>query len=73
MAVVVVELVVSWARRRRFGGGDVRDGDGDGDVDFVLRIGLLAIEGEELRLRWSIGEGGGGWWRPWLCKGTTEP
>ena len=55
MAAVVVVLVVSWARRRFGGGGGVGDGDGDGDVDFVLRIGLLAIEDEELRLRLSFG------------------
>jgi hypothetical protein len=54
MAAVVVVLVVRWARRR-FGGGGVGDGDGDGDVDFFLRIGLLAVEGEELRLRLSFG------------------
>ena len=54
MAAVVVVLVVSWARRLRFGGGGVGDGDGDRDVDFVVRIGLLEVGFEGLRLRLSF-------------------
>ena len=54
MAAVVVFLVVSGARRLRFGGGGAGDGDGDRDVGFVMCIGLLEVEFEGPRLRLSF-------------------